>query len=42
MKNPTWWKQVSSAKAYDPRIDIDEWAKALIAMRGTAQLTADA
>jgi hypothetical protein len=33
VKNPTWWKQVSTAKTYDARIDIDEWAKALIAMR---------
>jgi hypothetical protein len=31
--NPTWWKQVSSAKKYDPRIDIDAWANALLAMR---------
>jgi hypothetical protein len=33
IKNPGWWKQVSSAKKHDARIDIDEWAKALIAMR---------
>lgn len=35
VKNPTWWKKVSTAKTYDARIDIDEWAKALIAMRRT-------
>lgn len=34
VKNPAWWKQVSTAKTYDKRIDIDEWAKALIAMQG--------
>lgn len=33
IKNPTWWQQVSTAKTYDARIDIDEWAKALIGMR---------
>ncbi len=33
VKNPSWWKQVSTAKAHDPRIDIDEWAKALLATR---------
>jgi hypothetical protein len=36
VKNPRWWKQVSTAKKIDPRIDIDEWAKALIGMRTTA------
>jgi hypothetical protein len=34
IRNPQWWKQVSTAKQYDARIDIDEWARALIAMRG--------
>lgn len=42
IKNPTWWKQVSTAKQYDPRIDIDEWAKALIGMRGTQRIGATA
>lgn len=42
VKNPEWWKQVSTAKTYDPRIDIDEWAKALIAMRGTQRPAATA
>lgn len=36
IRNPEWWKQVSTAKQYDARIDIDEWARALIAMRGTS------
>jgi hypothetical protein len=30
VKNPDWWKKVSSARAADPRIDIDAWAKALL------------
>jgi hypothetical protein len=38
VKNPSWWKQVSTAKTYDPRTDIDEWAKAMLAMRGSQRL----
>jgi hypothetical protein len=39
VKNPSWWRQVSSARKPDPRVDIDEWAKALIAMRGSTKTT---
>jgi hypothetical protein len=42
VKNPSWWKQVSTAKVHDARIDIDEWAKALIAMRDARRPDADA
>jgi hypothetical protein len=38
VKNPTWWKQVSTAKAQDPRVDIDEWAKAMLALRGSGDI----
>lgn len=44
VKNPSWWRQVSTAKAHDPRIDIDEWARAMLAtrdMRRTAHAAAD-
>jgi hypothetical protein len=34
VKNPEWWKKVTSAKAHDPRIDIDQWAQAILAQRG--------
>jgi hypothetical protein len=34
VKNPDWWKKISTARTNDPHIDIDEWAKALLAERG--------
>lgn len=30
VRNPGWWKQVSTANSHDPRINIDEWAQALL------------
>lgn len=30
VKNPGWWKQVTSGKHHDPRINIDDWAQALL------------
>lgn len=30
VRNPDWWKKVSTARKDDPRIDIDEWAQALL------------
>ncbi len=34
VKNPEWWKKVSTARKDAPRIDIDEWAQALLARHG--------
>jgi hypothetical protein len=34
VKNPDWWKKISTARINDPHNDIDEWAKALLAERG--------
>ena len=35
IKNPGWWQQVSRARADDPRINIDEWAQALLGVSAT-------
>jgi hypothetical protein len=37
VKNPGWWKQVSSPPTDAARIDVDEWAKSLLAERGEAR-----
>lgn len=42
IKNPEWWKQVSRAGAHDPRIDIDEWAQALLGPRAARRSEARA
>lgn len=34
IRNPEWWKQVKSGKKADARIDIDEWAQALLSRSG--------
>lgn len=33
IKNPTWWKQVTSARAGAEEIDLDEWARELLEKR---------
>ncbi|HET6613937.1 MAG TPA: acyl-ACP desaturase [Kofleriaceae bacterium] len=33
IKNPGWWKEVSRSPNADPRINIDAWAQALLAIR---------
>lgn len=42
VKNPDWWKKVSTKRDVDPRIDMDEWARALLAKRGEERLAAGA
>jgi hypothetical protein len=37
IKNPLWWKQVTSQKEVDERIDLDAWAQTLLEKRNDAR-----
>src|SRR6185295_13555309 len=41
VKNPSWWQEVSTRKNLDPRVNIDEWARALLTARGVSRPRVD-
>jgi hypothetical protein len=40
VRNPAWWKQVSTRAQPDARISIDEWTAAMLGSRGEARAAA--
>jgi len=35
VRNPDWWKKITTAKPNDPRLSVDDWAQALLGDRSS-------